>query len=223
MTLLTQSGCKRERIHRANYVAPCFQSFASNVGRANKIRIGLEATFNTKERALATTVLFGAITTSNARPRCVARVNDYHRDARRFALVGHKRPQLCEGPRKPFVALSPSHRNPLTDALKVFQRDCPLLNECFVDEMTTDVMIDPPLIAGLFLPDALQVPFGRLGTAGLKPLTEPLEAAATLPDARARVHIAVAVYSELDDTQVNAQNVLNVSGGAEGKSTVTYR
>lgn len=173
--------------------------------------IGLEATFNAKELALAPSVFFGAMTTSQARPRRVARVNDNQRDTRRFALVSDERPKLREGPRKPFVALSLSHRNPLSNALKVFERDCPLLNECFVDDMTTNVVVHPSLVTRLFLADALQVPLGRFGAAGLKPLPKPLKTAAALLDACARVRLAVAVYRQLNYSEVNTENVLRVN------------
>jgi hypothetical protein len=194
--------------------------------------IGLEATFNTKELALATTVFFGTMAASKTSSACIARVNDYQRDARRFALVSDERPKLCEGPRKSFVALSLSHRDPLIDEREFFNRDCPLLNKCLVYEMVTDVMVDPPLITRLFLPNAFQVSLGVLRAAGLQSFAKPLVTAATLLDARLRARLAIAIIGELNDAQVNAKNVTMPkstprtscasTGGAEGRSTVTY-
>ena len=78
-------------------------------------------------------------------------------------------------------------------------------------------MIDPPLIARHFLPNTLQGPLGRLGTAGLKSLPKTLKTAAALLDACARVRLSVAVYRKLHDAQVNAENVLciNRRGGRQ--------
>ena len=178
------------------------------------IRIGLEATSFAKELALATTVFFGTMTTGKTGSTCVSGINDVQRNPCGFALVRQKLTKLCKSPRKPFVALSLSYRFlcSLPDSTQVFEAQCLLLNECFADEMTTNVVVGPPLVARLLLPDALQVPLGRLGTAGLKPLPKTLKTTATLLDACACVGFAVTVYGELNNAEVNAQNVLRVYG-----------
>ena len=82
--------------------------------------------------------------------------------------------------------------------------------------MTANIMVDPPLIARHFLPNTLQGPLGRLGTAGLKSLPKTLKTAALL-DTCPRVRLSVAVYRKLHDAQVNAENVLciNRRGGRQ--------
>ena len=50
-----------------SYNGPCFQAFAAYILRTDVIRIGLEATFNTKELALAATIFFGTTTASKTR------------------------------------------------------------------------------------------------------------------------------------------------------------
>ena len=51
-----------------------------HISRTYKIRIGLEATFHTKELALATMVLFGTMTTGETRSACVSGGRDVQAD-----------------------------------------------------------------------------------------------------------------------------------------------
>ena len=173
--------------------------------------MGLEATFNAKELALATTVFFGAMTTGHTGSTGVSGVNDIQADACRFTLVRQKLTQLMERPREPLVTLVLSHRNSLTNTYKVFDCDCPLTSESLLNKMLADAMVHITLIPRLAAAVAPKVLLSGFRPRLLQPRPKTRKLTAALLDAFTCVCLAVAVHGKLYYAEVNSKNVLRVN------------
>ena len=142
-----------------------------------------------------------------ARLRCVAGIDqhNWHPDARRLVL--HEGAQLSEGPVGMARSLPPSNRDPLADALEVFQSDSASGVFGGAHQRLADAVVRVALETRLLPAQGLEFTFGGARPATLQIASAVGEGAPLLFDTRAGTDGGIRVGGDVDDAQVDAQKV----------------
>jgi hypothetical protein len=141
-------------------------------------------------------------------PAGVARIDEQDRHAEHSRLVGDEGPKLAEGPIVQSCALGgPCGLNPVPDTLEIFKGDRAagafgLRHECFADAVV-GMRLKPALPAG----HSLELAFGGLGAATLKPAPASAQLDTDGFNCLAGIGLAVAVGGDVDDAEIDAENV----------------
>lgn len=147
---------------------------------------------------------------TRAGPARVARVDCDHGNASQLRLVGDELAELRECPPVHTVALALSGPNPLADVRQVFDGNCKAVAFSRSSDLLRDavarVLSEPGLLPGEFL----EAPLGRLGASGLEPGTTLGELLPDALDLCARVGSALAIESDVDDAEVDAEHAIDI-------------
>ena len=142
----------------------------------------------------------------------VSRINQKHRNTGQFRLVVDKATELEERPVVQSSSLPARGRYPVTDALKIFKSDSApgalrRVDGCFADDVV-DVALKAPLLAGEFS----QLALGRARSLVLQVPSAVLVSAPVLLDSVSAVSCSVRVGGNVNDTEINAKDVLGLVG-----------
>jgi hypothetical protein len=97
------------------------------------------------------------------RLRGVSQVYQPYPNARRRCLVGEKQAQLKEGPGVSFIPLLSTNRDSLSDACEVFEGQCLVRDDGFVDQRLGNLVVDILHVAPFAPSQTLQTPCGGTG------------------------------------------------------------
>lgn len=202
--------CHLRGEHFGDHYTPLTRPSAlADVASRVDVRVRGMTARDAEEGGLIGSVLLIDVSTLSALPGRVAGIDEDQRDASTFRLVSNERTKLAESPVAQSRALIATGRYPAADALEAFKSD-PASGAFSVQHDSLGnhvigVFLEPRLFAGQF-------PEFSFGTLGAEPLqTIP---AALLPSPLLLDHISgiagpVAVSSERDDAEVDAQPVLS--------------
>ena len=124
----------------------CYQGLLDfspgDIDRGVDVRIQAETALLTTKGGLGLSIGLFAMSTLATGTTRVSRINKPDRDTRPGCLVGDVHPQLEEGPAMPFVAILTPNRCPLSNPREVFERECLARYDGFVDQGSTDLLVD---------------------------------------------------------------------------------
>lgn len=160
---------------------------------------------------MALSVLFSAVPAGVAGPGRVARVNERHGETRQFRLIGDKTAQLKESP----VSELPSHLSikavaSLSYAREGFESECLTRGNRVLNKLLADVVVDPLLIVGRASAHTSEVTLGVLRPLALQERTNAPRTTTAGFDSIARIGATFTVGSDIDDTEVNAENAVRL-------------
>ena len=170
-----------------------------------------EATHDALETCLRCAIRPLHVSAGKARLRRVARIDqhDWHPNTRRFVL--HERSELGECPIGVARSLPPANRSPVADAREVFQGNPAPGVFGGAHQSLADAVVRVGLEARLLPSQRLQFPFGRACPAALEIAATVYEGASLPFDLLAGVDGGVGVYSNVDDSQIDAEIVLHIA------------
>lgn len=172
-----------------------------------------ETTLNAGEKGLRRSVQLVDIPARGTSPAGVSGIHEHHLDPRQLGLVFHEGSKLKECPGMPATSLRPSSPNPRADALQVLQGNSSPGAFGLRNQFFGDGVIDVAGEAAFLALALLEEPFGRFGPFLLKPGPElgvPLPKAVQMP---AGEGFPIGIYGDVDDSQINPEEVLGISGG----------
>ena len=150
---------------------------------------------------------------NRASTRGIAGVNQSDQHSCQPRLVLDKASQLKERPRVMLPPLTPANRDSVADTTQIFQSDTPASVFSLCNNPLTNGVIDVGGKPPLFMRAFLEKTFGCLRTIGLKFRAELSLAFSKTVDLTARIGNPIRVGSDIDDTQVNAEEFFSVSHG----------
>lgn len=204
--MLSSSNGVLHRDRRPVYCGP-----GRNVLGSDDIGVGLEPTQNALELALALPVLLVDVSTREASPGGVPRIDDHDLHSSLQCLVGNELAHLMKRPPHVHRTLSLPNGYPVADAVEVFQGDATrgalsLANECLADAVILD-----ETKTGLLARELLQVTLGRLGVGALEPMAETGVSLSNGLDLGTGVVLPVAVGGQVANAEVDTEPAFGVN------------
>ena len=165
----------------------------------------------TAEKVSALSVLLFGMPTSRTFPASISRIDLDHGNTSKRCLVGDKETELGETPVEHPVFLTTPGLDPFADPLQFFEGDSAKGALRSINDVLGDDMVSSFLEPGLLPGDSLELSSSGSRPVALKVPPPVLELPPILFEPRSAVDLPVAVDGEVDDAQIDAQELLNVS------------
>ena len=152
-------------------------------------------------------VLFVDCAAGRATLARVSRIDEQHRNTGSLGLVGDKCLKLSEGPVAKSRAVGTTGLDPSADVLEIFKPNAAPGALRFHDDCLRNAVIGVGLKSPLFAGKLAKTALRCFASAALKPFASIGQALPRGFDARAAVHVTVAVRGEVYDAKIDAENL----------------
>ena len=167
------------------------------------IRQASEPVGNAAELSLRRTITLIDQPTTGASAGRISGINEHHGHPSQSRLVAHELAQLEERPTAQRSPLGPANREPVVNALEIFQRDPTSGAFGHGHEALADRVVHIGCEASFCATPLSEESLGAAGSLGLQSLTELPMPATQSVDLRAGVDRAITVGGNVDDPKVN--------------------
>ncbi len=173
--------------------------------------MGSEATGDTRERRLSTTIMLINVTAGRTGARRIMRINKDHGNTCSFRLIDYFHLKIVKCPAIQRRSLPTLNRYPVTYPTQILKCDGAICALRGLYELLGYAVIN--IFAETRLPTChvFQAAFGGLRAFLLKFASQVAVAVTNVLNCLARVEIAVTVYRDILNTQINTQNAFNVN------------
>lgn len=151
-------------------------------------------------------------TTCRTRPAGIAWVNRDNSHSGEFCLVLNFLAQIVKRPVAMPCPLLSTNRYPVADATQVFKGDTASSVFRLLHDTLTDRVVGVFLKARLFAAELLKFTAGAVRALALQIAPAILEPTTVLVDSITRINFTVAIRSDVDNTQVNTEELVNITG-----------
>ena len=189
---------------------------ACDVDRSDVVGVVRETARLATELGLAPAVGLVDVVATRTGARRVAWIDRDNWHTRKCTFVGQERPELEERPSGVHRSLALLDRYPTADTQEILQGDSTAGAFGLGDDVLRNGVVHVGTKTGLVPRETLEMPLGRLGSAGLEIGSQLVHPLAHGFDARAAVVFPVGVHGEIADAEVNTQPIFGIDGCAVG-------
>lgn len=164
-------------------------------------------TTRTTPKLILTAILLCAIAALGASPAGVSRVNSDQQNSEQFGLVLQETAQLRERPGMQNCSLLSPSRDPVTDALEVFNGDSASSAFSGGNDLLADVVINPRGESSLTSRKRFQSALGCSGVLALQLISQSTASITKALYGSSAMSVPVRVTSDISHTEVNSEEV----------------